>query len=92
MWAAMVVFVDEQVHEHLWWRTSEAYIMRRDGVQGGDAGVLVHLRCVALHKPVDSANRFNPTPRWLTQRVVDSVKSCWHWRVDCPIFAWRRPS
>jgi len=49
--AAGIICKDERVREHLWWRTSEAYVMTDDGSEDQALKVLEHLRSVALHKP-----------------------------------------
>lgn len=51
--AAGIICADEGVREHLWWRTSEAYVMGQDGGDDEARSVLAHLRNVALHKPTE---------------------------------------
>lgn len=52
--AAGIICADEGVREHLWWRTSEAYVMSDNGRTGQAGKVLDHLRNVALHKPTEA--------------------------------------
>ena len=46
--AAGIICTTQEVREHLWWRTSEAFVMT--GSPQRDREVLDHLRKVAFHK------------------------------------------
>jgi O-antigen/teichoic acid export membrane protein len=49
--AAGIICRDENVRSMLWWRSSEAYVLK-DGHQGDEVDLtLAHLRSVAMHKP-----------------------------------------
>lgn len=51
--SAGIICSDPGVREHLWWRTSEAFIMSGSTDDTQAARVLDHLRSVALHKPTE---------------------------------------
>jgi O-antigen/teichoic acid export membrane protein len=51
--AAGIICTDENVRDHLWWRTSEAHVMGRAGQEVEAEAVLDHLRTVAFHKTAD---------------------------------------
>ena len=48
--AAGIICANEEVREHLWWRTSEAFVLQRAEGIAPAAEVLEHLRGIALHK------------------------------------------
>ncbi|MEO8587917.1 MAG: glycosyltransferase, partial [Flavobacteriales bacterium] len=52
--AAGIICADEDVREQLWWRAAEARVGHGNDGRGSDAGILAHLRSVALHKPLDA--------------------------------------